>query len=110
MDPKITPGQLKHYIQILHFVDVSDGAGGTKPTEAPLKNVWAKLDDITGNETEDGKIIALNVRKYTIRYDDDIVADGEKMAVNAPDGVYDIHSIAQIGFKNYLVFKCSKRE
>ena len=72
--------------------------------------LWAALNDVAGSESEDGKIIYLSVRKYVIRYVEEILIDGEKMLIKDIDGTYNINSIEQSGNKQYLILKCSKRE
>ena len=85
-------------------------SGEDIPIETAFKYVWANLDDLSGSESEDGKIIALNVRKYTIRYIKEVVLNGVEMLIVAEDGTYNITSVQQIGRKNYLLLKCRKRE
>jgi len=104
-------GQLNHPVILKKITMVTSTTGFEKPTEVDFINpLWAKLDDVTGNETEDGKILALNVRKYTVRHNAEILTDGVKMLITDVDGTYNINSVEQIGRKDYLVLKCSKRE
>ena len=110
MKKQLKIGQLNHLITILQHVTVVGTAGGNTPTEVEYKKTWALVDDISGSEAIDGKIIATNVRKYTIGYDQTVFTDGDKMAVSDTDGVYDIQGIAQLEYKKYLVLKCIKRE
>ena len=107
--PKI--GQLNHPVILKKITMVTTSTGEETKTEVEFKNpLWSQLDDVSGNESEDGKVISLNVRKYIIRYNEEIATEGEKMIVTDYDGDYNIHSIALIGRKNYLMLKCSKRE
>ena len=111
MANKFQIGQLNHPVILNKITTVVSATGQKTKTEVQFVNpLWALLDDVSGNESVDGKVIALNVRKYTIRYNEEIVKEGEKMVVVDMDGSYNIHSIEQIGRKNYLVLKCSKRE
>jgi len=104
-------GQLNRAVILKKITTVVSSTGEETKTEVEFKNpLWAQLDDVTGNESEDGKVISLNVRKYTIRYNDEIATEGEKMVITDFDGTYNIHSIALIGRKDYLTLKCSKRE
>ncbi|MFD0762985.1 head-tail adaptor protein [Lutibacter aestuarii] len=84
--------------------------GEDVPLEVNFKQVWASLDDLSGSEDADGKIIALNVRKYVIRYIKEVVISGVEMLVVDEDGTYNITSVQQLGRKNFLLLKCRKRE
>ena len=76
-----------------------------------LNTYWAKVEDVSGNEDVDGKIIALNVRRYTIRYNAVIAAKQiTDLIINDAGDEYNIHSTANIGRKEYIVLKCSKTE
>lgn len=110
MSDKIYIGQLNYRITLNSVQLVASETGEEKRTEVPFKTVWAKVDDVTGSETDDGKIIALNVRKYVVRYQKDILLNAVKLVIVDVDGTYNVNSVNQLGFKEYLVLKCSKRE
>ena len=103
-------GQLDRLVNVNQIQTTITTTGEKIKSEVVYAQTWAKLDDVSGNENEDGKIVALNVRKYTLRFDDEIVQNGTQMSITDDDGVYNIHSVEQIERKNYLVLKCSKRE
>lgn len=111
MSNKVKIGQLNRPVILNKITTVVSSTGEETKTEVQFKNpLWAALDDVGGNESEDGKVISLNVRKYIVRYSEEILKEGEKMTIVDMDGVYNIHSIAQEGRKEYLTLKCSKRE
>lgn len=105
-------GQLNRKVAIQQYEVETDSTGEKIETLVDYKNVWAELKDVSGSEYEEGKIVALNVRKYTIRYNQTILQKGVEMFVYDKDEVslYNINSVEVIGFKNYLTLKCSKRE
>lgn len=104
-------GQLNRPVVLKKITTVTSTTGAEKETEVEFINpLWAGLDDVSGNESEDGKIMYLNVRKYTVRYNEEILLEGEKMVITDFDGTYNINSINQVGRKDYLILKCSKRE
>lgn len=72
---------------------------------------WAKVEDVSGTEEEDGKVFALNVRRYTVVYEP-VIAALEMTDLIIVDGAdrYNIHSVSFIGRKDYIQFKCSKSE
>jgi len=103
-------GQLDRLVNINQIQTTITTTGEKIKSEVLYAQTWTKLDDVSGNENEDGKIIALNVRKYTVRYDNELVQNGTQMSIDDADGTYNIHSVEQIERKNYLILKCSKRE
>lgn len=111
MSNEIKIGQLRHPV-ILKKIQTTVSTTGEKiKSEIDFINpLWASLSDVSGGENEDGKIMYLSVRKYIVRYNLELLKEGEKMLIVDVDGTYNINSIEQIGFKNYLVLKCSKRE
>jgi SPP1 family predicted phage head-tail adaptor len=104
-------GQLDRRIQLIQTTLVIGSSGEATPLETTFNTVWAKVEDVSGTEDEQGKIIALNVRKYVIRYDPDLVAlKLTDMFIVDDDGKYNIHAVEFIGRKQYIMLKCSKRE
>lgn len=112
MSNTVKIGQLKSRITLQKFQPATDTTGEKIETEVPYKTIFSYVQDVTGSESEEGKILALSVRKYIIRYDVEVLKNGVKMLVfdETEETVYNINSVEQIGFKNYLALKCSKRE
>lgn len=110
MATEIKIGNLNRAIVLKKITTVVSSTGEETKSEILYKGVWAQLADISGSENEDGKVMYLSVRKYIVRYDLEILKEGETMLITDIDGTYNIHSIEQIGRKDYLALKCSKRE
>ncbi len=110
MTKRVHIGNLNRRIVIQNNVLVASATGQKTKTPQTYATCWAELDDVSGNESEDGKIVALSVRKYTIRYDAGILTGGTEMIIVDEDGSYNINSIEQVGRKTYLTLKCSKKE
>lgn len=104
-------GQLDTRISIKENVRVTSTTGEKTTTPTLFNTVWSKVEDVTGNEDVDGKIIALNVRKYIVRYDPALVVKQiTDMFIDHDGDVYNIHSVSYQGRKEYITLKCSKRE
>lgn len=103
-------GQLDRRIELVQYSIVKSSTGSPEKTETSLGNFWAKLQDLSGNEEVDGRVISLNVRKYVMQYQSQLVQDGVKFYLKDEDGEYNIHHVAHIGRKEYLELKTSKRE
>ena len=112
MSNTIKIGQLRSRITLKQFQKTTDTTGEFLEEETPYKEVFAYLQDVTGGESEEGKILALSVRKYTIRYDLEVLKNGVKMLLfdETEETTYNINSVEQVGFKKYLTLKCSKKE
>ena len=110
MAGEIKIGNLNRLIVLKKITTVVSSTGEETKTEVLYKTVYAQLNDLSGSENEDGKVMYLNVRKYIVRYNLEILTAGETMLITDIDGTYNIHSIEQIGRRDYLALKCSKRE
>ena len=110
LDVKFDIGNLDRVITVNQLQKTTDTTGEKITTEVLYKNKYAYLNDVSGSEGEDGKVIALNVRKYTIRYDEYMFKNGPKMFIVDVDGAYNINSVELLGRKRFLILKCSKRE
>lgn len=111
MNDKIYTGQLDVRIDIVERTNTSSTTGEPVVSESVLNTVWAKSIDVSGSEEAEGKIFALNVRRYIIRYDPDLASKTmTELFINDGSDQYNIHSSASIGRKEYIELKCSKRE
>jgi len=103
-------GQLDRRIQVVALSHTTTTTGSTSTADTVVANLWAKAIDVNGTEEEDGKVFALAVRKYVIRYNATIAASGERMWIIDGTDRYNIHSIALKGRKQYLILNTSKKE
>ena len=110
MKKDITIGQLDRKINIYETTKVKSSTGEYIETEVLYKSAWAKSDDKTSDEDEEGKIWLYASRDYTIRYDENIVQRGEQMLIRDFDGDYNVTGILLIGRKHYVLLKTIKRE
>lgn len=110
MEDPIKIGQLDRRVQFVELMRTITSTGATSTVDNVVANLWAKIVDITGTEENDGKVFALAVRKYIIRYDETIAKSGERMWIIDGEDRYNIHSIALQGRKQYLILNTSKKE
>ena len=111
MADKINIGSLDVRISIYKKeVSSTTTTGETIKADVLLKETWASRYDKSSNEEEEGKIYLVAVREYVIRYNSEIVQDGETMFIRDVDGDYNIYGIEQIGRKDYLRLNAVKRE
>ena len=111
MSNKTYIGELNERVVLNEIVTTKSPTTNEKlKTEVAFKTVWGKIDDVSGNESIDGRVIALNVRKYTIRYSEEIYLKSATLLIEAIDGTYNVNSVELLGRKQFLILKCSKRE
>lgn len=110
MDKKPFIGQLDRIVSIIEITNVLNSIHENKPTETIVCNPYAKMEDVSGSEQEDGKIIHLVDRKYTIRYREEIATKGHEMLLNDNGEKFRIKHVKQIGRKNFLELICERNE
>lgn len=103
-------GQLDRRISIIEDVRTQTTTGEKNTTANAFVSCWAKVDDVSGSEVEDGKVRALNVRRYTIRYNPALVEKQiTDLRINDNNTLYNIYSVAFLGRQEYIELKCEKR-
>lgn len=110
MAKKQAIGTLDRRVELVKYTSVKSSTGAPEKTEQSLGTFWAKIDDVSGSEGIEGQVISLAVRKYIMRYQPQLVADGVLIYIKDVDGQYNINSVANLGRKEYLELKTSKRE
>lgn len=98
-------GQLDRKVVILRYVKTQSSTGAIRPVEQVVICVFAKMDEKSGDEELDGKIMHVVNRSYTVRYDKGILNFGKDYIVQ--DGIfkYRIQNVAEIGRKRFLSLK-----
>lgn len=72
---------------------------------------YAERRDVQASEDEQGRLVALNVCTYIIRYSDAIMAGGSAMLIKDFDGVWNVTGVSLFsgnGRKRFLQLKCDK--
>jgi len=108
---RIYIGQLDQRISITESVRTTSTTGEKTVVDTEVATAWAKIEDVSGTEDVEGKVLALNVRKYIIRYNPTVAAKQiNALTINDAGNLYNIYSTAIIGRKEFMVLKCSKKE
>lgn len=97
-------------IQVVKLVKAADLAGGIKTTEELVSEVFAAMDDLSGNETVEGKVMHIVKRSYTIRHDDDIAVNGKNYIVKDGAVKFKILNVAELGRECFLVLTVENYE
>jgi SPP1 family predicted phage head-tail adaptor len=110
MDKKPFIGSMDRKIQIIKFVKTANSVNEKVTTQEVVASPMAKMEDISGNEDIEGKIRYLVNRKYTIRYNAEVVNLKNELAVKDGEILYDIVNIMEIGRKSHLQIMCKNYE
>jgi head-tail adaptor len=103
-------GDMDRKVGVYQYTDVKTTTGETAKTEVLLKNTWAKAEEVSSSESEEEKVYLINVRNYTIRYNETIYQSGQEMFIRDLDGDYNVIGVQLQGRKAFLKLKCLKRE
>ena len=108
---QVFAGQLQDRVEVFKYTSVNNASGEAIKTAVSLGKKWVKRVDISGTEDEDGRLVALNVAKFLMRYTSEMMLEGTKYFIRDFDGDYEVNSVAQFGNrrKSFLEIKCSKR-
>lgn len=105
-------GELNERITIKSFVDIKSTISGesTKQLQV-LKNCWAKVEDVSGSEEVEGRVVYVNVKAFTVYFDKRLTgASATDKQIEYNGETYQIVSDTKIGRKRYLKLKAFKRE
>ena len=98
------------------FLQAQDGRNAINErvksfVELTTRPVFAKREDVSGSESlEDGTVIALQVRRYFIRYRQDLYNLSTDVIIE-DDGVkWNVNYAGKHGRNEFIEYKCSKRE
>lgn len=103
-------GQRNKRIQIVEYTTTKDALGAPVKTPVSIGYFFAAMNDLSGRETEEGKVVYVIDRTYTIPYQSDIKLRGEQMVLKDDDQDFQIYHVAELGRKSQLILKCTVRK
>ncbi len=112
MHQKVFVGELDIRVSVVEIVgQKSPLSGSIIEKEQLIKNCWAKIEDLTSQEKQEGKIALYATKEFIIRYDKRLYGVGAtQRVIKYQDKGYDIFDVSIIGRKRYLSIKAVKRE
>lgn len=102
-------GQMNRKIALIEKVISQTSTGSEKTNETTICEPYAWMQDNSGNEDVEGKVIHLVNRSYTIRTNADVKSKGSKLIVIDDDKRFEIMHIKEIG-KTHLEILCKNYE
>jgi head-tail adaptor len=102
-------GQMNRKIALVEKQITQTTTGSEKTTEVTICEPWAAMQDNSGNEDIEGKVIHLINRSYVIRVNTEVKQKGTKLIVVDADRRFEIYHIKEIG-KTHLEILCRNHE
>lgn len=105
------PGNLNTRVELYKWTTVKEATGEGKKTLTTLGKRWVERRDVSGSEDEEGKMVALSVTRYIMRYESDLLNNGHEYVIKDQDGDFEINSVTLVGVQRnkFIELKCSKR-
>lgn len=103
-------GQRDQRVQIVEYTTTKNSIGEPVKSETSIGWFRARMKDVSGRETEEGKVVYIIDRIYTIPYQSDIKARGEKMVLKHEGQDFEIYHVQEVGRKAQLMLKCTVRK
>lgn len=99
-------GELDTRIHIIQGIETISEIGEQKTADKVLMCVWAKLNEVSGGEDVDGKILHRTSRNFIVRYRKEIEQMRNTLKVEYLDQKYDVLHVKTLGRKQYLELQC----
>ena len=103
-------GNRDRKVEVVKYTTIKNALNEDVPTESSIGFFYSKMVDLSGNEDEEGKVMHIINRSYTIPYLSEINADGENMVVKDDGKEFRIYYVQEIGRNMQLLLKCVVRE
>ncbi len=109
---RVYAGQRNRRVEIEKFTTAKNALNEDVKTPVSVGFFWAAMEDLTGDEQEEGKVIYVVNRSYTILFNQEVKDDGEEMTLKDEGKDWQIFYVKEIGRKVQLTLKCTavKRE
>lgn len=99
-------GQLDRRITLFAPETIQNAIGEEKEVDTVVCIPWAKVDEVSGGEDVDGKVLHRTQRSFIVRYRDDINTKKNNLKVDFEGTRYNVAHIKQIGRREYLELQC----
>lgn len=101
-------GEFNRRVELFEFTLVKSPTSEKARVEKSLGKVWVNRQDLSGSEDEDGKLNAVTIAKFKMRYNPVIFRNANQYFLRDLDGDYFVNGVALIGRNKTLELKCIK--
>ena len=109
MEDLTRPGEFDRRVELFKHSKAAQSTAERKQTEVSLGKRWVKRIEVSGSEEVEGKVMSLSVLRYRLRFEKDVLINGESYFLRDTDGDYRVNSVSIIGRNRELELKCSRR-
>lgn len=102
MSTKPYIGQMDRKITVQEFTKSQNASGEEVRSWANVASPWAFMEDVSGSEDVEGKVVHIVSRRYTIRYNSEIAATGNDMRVVDGSDTFNVYYVKHQGRKQHL--------
>lgn len=106
MEKKPFVGQMDRKVQIVEVTKTKTSTGFEEDTDVAVCEPFAFMEEVSGGEDEEGKVIHLVDRTYTVRYRSEIKAGQNKLFLIDGSQRYEVNHIKEIGRNSHLKLMC----
>jgi len=99
-------GQLDRRITLFESEKVQNAIGEEKQVDTVVCIPWAKVDEVSGGEETDGKILHKTQRNFIIRFRADVNTKSNQLKVDFEGTRYNVTHVKQIGRREFLELQC----
>lgn len=99
-------GQLDRRITLFETSKIKNEINEEKETDVVVCRPWAKVDEVSGGEEVEGKILHKTQRSFIVRFRDEINKKSNQLKVDFEGSFYNVTHVKQIGRREYLELQC----
>lgn len=99
-------GQLDRRITLFESEKVQNAIGEEKQVDTVVCIPWAKVDEVSGGEEIDGKILHKTQRNFIVRFRNEINTKSNQLKVDFEGTRYNVTHVKQIGRREFLELQC----
>lgn len=111
MKDTVFAGQMNRRVEFFENTTQKNASGEPIETEVSLGVRFVKRLDANGSEEEEGRLVALALCRFQMRFNADLFTKGATLFVRDFDGDWEVIGMPRLlsGRKRYMEVKCRKR-
>ncbi len=98
-------GQMDRKITLSVKNTIQSASGAETVQEETVCNPYAFMQDVSGNDVMEGKILSFTSRTYTVRYRREIMNFDSDLLLTDQGKQYEVFDVSEIGRKKHIEIK-----
>lgn len=95
-------GQLDRKIKIFGTISTQNSIGEEESVKSLICEPWASMNEVSGGEEVEGKILHRTTRKFVVRYRKEIKQLSNKLILEYDGVEYNVTHVKELGRKSFL--------